>query len=181
MAPSEKVVFYFMLNKKTKIITRAGIIASAYAMISLIVFPISSGAVQFRISEGLTLLALVFPEAIPALAIGCLISNLITGCALLDVVFGTLITLVAGLMTYAIGKVIKNHILKVIIGGLFPVLLNAFLLPLIWIWCYGVIQYVYYVQVALLVSGQALSVYALGAPLYFSVVRLKGKGIEFFN
>ena len=51
------------MNAKTKTVARAGIIAALYVVLSLIVFPVASGAIQFRLSEGLTLLALIFPEA----------------------------------------------------------------------------------------------------------------------
>jgi uncharacterized membrane protein len=157
----------------TKRIARAGLIAGLYALLSLIIFPVASGAVQFRISEGLTMLALVFPEAVPALFIGCMISNIITGCGVLDVVLGSLITLAAAGLTYLVGKQLKKTYLKVFVGGLFPVLLNAFLLPLIWLLCYGTGEYIYILQVLFLLVGQSLSVYAIGAPLYLAVRKIK--------
>ena len=55
----------------TRAFARAGIIGALYAVISLAVAPISSGPIQVRISEGLCLLAVVFPEAILGLSIGC--------------------------------------------------------------------------------------------------------------
>ena len=127
------------------------------------------------------MLALVYLEAIPALTVGCLISNLITGCALFDVILGSLITFTAAALTYLIGKHIKNTALKIAVGGSFPVLLNAFLLPLIWIWCYGTIEFVYFVQVLLLLIGQSISVYFVGMFLYSSTVKLKDKGISFLQ
>ena len=153
------------MQKNVKKLARAGIIAALYTVLTLIVFPVASGAVQIRISEALTLLPLLFIEAIPALAVGCFISNLITGCAAFDMAFGTLITLVAAMLTYFSGKFIKNIVLKVFIGGLFPVVLNALLLPLIWVYCYGAIEYVYYIQALLLVLGQGVSVYLFGTPV----------------
>ena len=158
----------------TKTITRAGVIAALYATTSFVTAPIASGAVQVRLSEALTLLALLFPEAIPALFVGCFISNFVTGCATLDVVLGSLITLVAALLTRFVGIKIKSTSLKIILGGLFPVILNAVFLPLIWLLCYGTGEYVYVLQVAMLLVGQALSVYALGTPLYLSVLKMKG-------
>ena len=158
----------------TKTITRAGVIAALYAATSFVTAPIASGAVQVRLSEALTLLALLFPEAIPALFVGCFISNFVTGCATLDVVLGSLITLVAALLTRFVGIKIKSTSLKIILGGLFPVILNAVFLPLIWLLCYGTGEYVYVLQVAMLLAGQALSVYALGTPLYLAVLKMKG-------
>lgn len=160
----------------TKRIVRAGLIGGLYVALSLVVFPVASGALQFRPSEALTLLPLIFPEAIPALFIGCALINLITGCAVFDIVFGSLITLFAAILTYLFGKFLKSKIYKVLVGGVFPVLMNAFLLPLIWVWCYGAIEYVYYIQAVLLIVSQTVSVYGLGIPLYFATEKLLKKG-----
>lgn len=159
------------MNVSLKRLTRAGIIAALYTVATLIVFPVASGAVQFRLSEGLTLLPLLYFEAVPALFVGCLVSNLITGCALLDIIFGSLITLVAAFITYLVGRFIKKKVLSIIIGGIFPVLLNALLLPLIWVYCYGA-EYVYFLQVCFLLLGQTVSVYAVGVPLILSVRKM---------
>ncbi len=153
----------------TKKITRAGVIAGLYAVTSLITAPIASGAVQVRLSEALCMLALILPEAIPALFVGCALSNLITGCAPLDIALGSVVTLVASVMTFLVGKGIKNNAVKIFIGGLFPVMLNALILPLIWSLCYGAGEYVYILQALLLLIGQALSVYGIGVPLLMGV------------
>ena len=154
---------------KTKKIVRAGIVGGLYVVLSLITLPIASGAIQFRISEALTLLPLFFVEAIPALFVGCMLSNLITGCMALDIILGSLITLVASILTYMVGKFIKQGWLMVCLGGLFPVILNAIFLPVIWLVCYGALEYVYYLQVIFLLISQSLSVYLLGTPMYFSL------------
>ena len=62
---------------KTMFIVRSAVIAALYAALTLALYPISFGAVQFRVSEALTLLPIVMPEAIPGLFVGCLVSNLI--------------------------------------------------------------------------------------------------------
>ena len=168
-------------NFSTYHLARAGIIAGLYVAVSFIIAPFASGAIQVRLSEGLTILAIILPESIPALFVGCLLSNLITGCAIYDVIFGSLITLISAIFSYFSTKRIKNIPLKIFIGGLFPILFNAFLLPLIWQWCYGFGQYVYIVQVAFLLIGQAISVYAIGAPIYLTVKRLKEKNVKFLQ
>ena len=165
----------------TKKLARAGIIASLYVILSLITFPVASGAIQFRLSEALCILPLLFIEAVPALFIGCALSNLITGCAIFDVIFGSVITLVAAALTFLFGKIIKNLPLKIIIGGVFPVALNAFLLPLIWVWCYGALEYMYFLQAAFLIVSQSVSIYALGTPLYLAVDKFKKKCLSFFE
>jgi len=160
-----------MFKFTTKKIAVCGIISALYVATSLITFPVASGAMQIRLSEGLTLLPLLIPESIIAVFIGCLLSNLLTGCALFDIIFGSLITLVAGVFTYLIGKTIKNTALKIFTGGLFPVLLNAFLLPLIWFYCYGKLEYLYLIQVGLLLVSQSVSVYLVGSFCYFATKR----------
>ena len=160
--------------KSTTSIARAGIIAGLYVALTLVVFPIASTEIQFRPSEGLTLLALIFPEAVPALFVGCMLSNFITGCQILDVIFGGLITLVAGGCTYLVGRVIKKTWVKILIGGFFPVLLNALLLPIIWYYCYYQSEMVYYIQVISLTISQSISVYAVGSP----IIILLGKRLK---
>lgn len=170
-----------MFNFSTKKLARAGVIAGLYVLLSLITLSVASGAIQFRPSEALTMLALIFPEAVLALTAGCAISNLITGCALFDILFGSLITFIAGILTYYIGRLFKNTTLKIGVGGIFPVLLNAFLLPLIWYFCYGALEYLYILQVAFLVISQSVSVYLIGSPLYLFVNKLKKQGHGFLQ
>ena len=157
------------MQNTTKIIVRAGLIAGLYVVLSLLTLPIASGAIQFRLSEALTILPLFFIEAIPALFVGCMLSNLITGCMVLDIFLGSVITLVAALFTFFTGKLIKNTVFKIIIGGFFPVVLNAFLLPVLWIIIYGAIEYVYLLQVLFLLISQSTSIYGVGTALYFAV------------
>ena len=154
---------------------RTGIIAALYTVLTLLVLPLASGAIQIRVSEGLCLLPLIFIEAIPGLAVGCLIANLITGCALFDILLGSLVTLVSAVFTFFVGKIIKNVSLKIIIGGLFPVVLNAVFLPLIWSVCYGAGEFVYLVQALFLVLGQGVSVYGVGTPVYLKLKNIKNK------
>ncbi len=90
-------------DKKIAYISKAGLIAALYAAITLIFAPISFGAVQFRISEAMTVLPFFFPEAIPGLFIGCIISNLLSSnIVVLDVIFGSIATLLAAICTYKI-------------------------------------------------------------------------------
>ena len=164
----------------TKIIVRAGLIAGLYVVLSLLTLPVASGAIQFRLSEALTILPLFFIEAVPALFVGCMLSNLITGCAIFDIVFGSLITLVAGFFTYLCSKAIKIIGLKIFVGGLFPVLLNALLLPVVWVYCYGALEYIYIIQSVILLVSQSVVIYLLGTPTYLGVRKMKENGIKFF-
>ena len=159
----------FKNKSLTVVLARAGVIAALYTATSLIIAPFASGAIQVRLSEALTLLPLIFPEAVPALFIGCLLSNLITGCAPLDIVLGSMITLIAAALTCGVGIFVRKTALRIVVGGAFPVLLNAFILPILWVYCYGAIEYIYIVQAAFLLLGQGLSVYAIGTPIYLAI------------
>lgn len=157
------------MQKKSKILARAGVISALYVVLSLVVFPFASGSIQVRLGEALSILPLFFPESCISLFIGCIIVNFITGCAIIDVVFGALVTLISAILTLIIGRIVKNSLLKLLIGGSFPILLNAFLLPLLWYWCYGQLEYVYILQVGFVFLGQTASVYALGGTLFFGL------------
>lgn len=82
-----------------KYLTRAAIIAALYAALTVMLAPISFGMIQFRVAEALTALPLVMAEAVPGLAIGCLVANLLGGGMPMDVVFGALATLLAAIAT----------------------------------------------------------------------------------
>ncbi len=166
--------------KRTNQISRAGVIGALYIVVSLIILPLNSGAIQVRVSEGLCLLPLIYLEAVPALAVGCMVVNLITGCAVLDVVLGSLVTLLAGILTYLSGRLIKKCWVKIFVGGLFPVILNAFLLPLIWIYCYGA-EYIYLIQTLLIFLGQAVSVYLFGVPTVLTIDKYRKRGVKFLE
>ena len=157
------------MTNATKKIVRAGLIAGLYVVLSLLTMPIASGAIQFRLSEALTILPLFFAEAIPALFVGCMLSNLITGCMALDIILGSVITLVASALTFLVGKLIKGSVLRILLGGFFPVVLNAFFLPILWIIIYGAIEYVYLLQVLFLLISQSISIYGVGTTLYLAI------------
>lgn len=165
----------------TKVIVRCAAVGALYFVLSLLTLPVASGAIQFRISEGLTLLPLLFPESAIGLFVGCFLCNLISGLPFAEVVFGSLITLLAGGFTLIFRYLKLNMPLKIVVGGLFPVLFNAFLLPLVWIYCYGALQNAYIIGVLFLVISQTVAVYAVGSLLIIGINKLKRKGIAFFN
>ena len=109
---------------KTMFIVRSAVIAALYAERTLALYPISFGAVQFRVSEALTLLPIVMPEAIPGLFVGCLVSNLIGSATPWDIIFGSLATLIAAILTYATRR---NKIL----AAFWPVLCNTVIVGLV--------------------------------------------------
>lgn len=95
-----------MRNKNVTFITQAGVIAALYVVLTLLAnaLGLANYAIQVRFSEALTILPFFTPAAIPGLFVGCLLSNLITGCAPMDVVFGSLATLAGAIGTYQLRK-----------------------------------------------------------------------------
>ncbi len=162
----------------TKSLCRAGVIAALYAALTYVFMPFAFGPLQIRPAEALCLLPLFFPEAIPALTVGCMLSNLSSPYLFYDVIFGSLTTLLSALCTFLIGKWIKKEGAKLAIGGLFPVLLNAFILPLVFVFLCGggegkSLFIVYLTFAGGILLSEALWVYALGIPLYYSVRKLR--------
>lgn len=96
-----------MQKQKIFFITQAAIIAALYVVITYIVnlFGLANGAVQLRLSEALTILPVFTPAAIPGIAIGCFLSNILTGCAFYDIVFGSLASLIGAVGTYLLRKI----------------------------------------------------------------------------
>lgn len=93
-----------MRNKKVLFIAQAAVIAAVYVVLTYFIsaFNLASGAIQVRISEALCVLPFFTPAAIPGLFLGCLLSNLLTGCIIWDVAFGSLATLLGALGTWLI-------------------------------------------------------------------------------
>lgn len=149
---------------------RGALIAALYALLTLAVQPLSSGLMQVRVSEALCVLPYFTFSAVPGLLIGCIIANLAVGGIFLDVVFGSLATFVAALMTYFLGKYGKNRNL----APLPAVLVNAVVIG-------AVLRYGYEVPAPLYLcmlsvgAGQAISCYALGLPLMLLLGRHASK------
>lgn len=161
------------MNRGTKFIARTGIIAALYFILTFAVAPIAYGPLQFRIGEALTLLPLLFPEAILGLTIGCFAANMLSPFSWADIVFGTLATLVAALMTYGIGQLMKNKsiILRCIIGALPPILINAIALPAMWFFLGS--DTAYWINLAMMLGTQSGTVLLIGMPLTISLSKTK--------
>ena len=163
----------------TKRLCRAGVIAALYVALTYAFMPFAYGPFQVRPAEALCILPLFFPEAVPALYVGCILSNLASPYFFYDVCVGSLVTLCAGLGTYFIGKTIKKTALKLFVGGLFPVLLNAVFIPMIIVFLCGdlggqasvLTAYLFFVFSLFLT--QSVWVYALGTPLYLTLSKLQ--------
>ncbi len=166
---------------------RAGIIAALYVALTYAFGALAyNGFLQIRPAEALCILPLFFPEAVPALYVGCMLSNLASPFLVYDVFLGSLATLFAALATYLVGRFIRNNAAKFALGGLFPVLFNAFVIPVIIVFLCGDLSYgsktaTYWTFVGSLAATEAVWVYALGAPLYFFIRRMRDKNVPAFS
>ena len=122
-----------MRNKKVLFITQAAVIAAIYVVLTALAagFDLASGMIQVRFSEVLTVLPFFTPAAIPGLAIGCFLSNILTGCMLPDIIFGTLATLIGAVGSWYLRK---NRVLVT----LPPVISNALIIPFVLTYAYKV-------------------------------------------
>ena len=93
-----------MNNSRTKYLTEGAAIGALYVVLTLIanMVGLSSGLIQIRFSEALTVLPYFTPAAVPGLFVGCLVANLITGAQPLDVILGAVATLIGAYGTYVI-------------------------------------------------------------------------------
>ena len=156
-----------MRNKKVLRITQAAMIAAIYVVLTVFIsaFNLASGAIQVRISEALTILPVFTPAAIPGLFLGCLISNLVTGCMPLDVVFGSLATLIGACGPYALRK-------HKWLAPLPPIVANTIIVPF-------VLRYVYLAEGTIpffmltVGIGEVISCYLLGSILHRVLDRYK--------
>lgn len=120
------------MNKKVLFIVHAAVIAALYVVLTLLAnsLGLANYAVQVRFSEALTILPLFTPAAIPGLVIGCFLSNILTGCMLLDVIFGSLATLLGALGTYALRRYSKW------LAPLPPIVANTLIVPFVLAYVY---------------------------------------------
>lgn len=180
-----------MENKlfSAKALCRSGVIAALYVALTVSFGSLSFlGGLQVRPSEGLCMLPLIYPEAVLALTVGCFISNLFSPFAVFDVTLGVGATLLAAICTRLIGKAIANSKktlpLKIVLGGLFPVLFNAAIVPLIVFFGSagtGEITVAAYFAMAWEVGlGETVWVYAVGTPLILFCNRQLAKNNPFF-
>ena len=157
------------MNKKALFITQAAMIAALYVVLTVFInaFNLASGAIQVRISEALTVLPYFTPAAIPGLFIGCLISNIVTGCLPWDVVFGSLATLIGALGTYALRK-------YKFLAPVPPILANALIVPIILIKVYAVPD-AYWFLLLTVGAGEVISCGILGMILLLSLNKYRDK------
>ncbi len=158
-----------MRRKSLVYIVRGGIIAALYLTLTLVFAPISFGAVQFRISESLTVLPMFFPEATAALFAGCLVSNMISGFGIADMIFGSLATLIAAYLTSKIKNKYLAPIPSVLINGIVIGGMIAFMSASS---DKAAFVTVFLMNLLTVGAGQAVVCYLLGVPLATAIERI---------
>jgi len=157
-------------------LARAAIIAALYAVLTVVTAPISYGSVQFRIAECLCILAFFYDEAVVGLTIGCVIANLFSPSSALDVVLGSAATFVACLLSNLCYKAIKNKVLSFIAGILFPIVINALVVPIAII-TVSPDEGSYIIVALQIAAGQAGVLLTAGVILYVVLLKLFDKGV----
>lgn len=151
------------IDKKTRFIVEAAILGAIYAVITILLAPISYGQIQVRVAEALTILPYFTPAAIPGLFVGCIIANIFGG-SLMDIIFGSLASLIAGILSRKMPKPWLVPLPPVIINGL----------VIGWV-LYMVEGLPYWMTVGTVTLGQAIACYGLGYPLLLVLQRNEGK------
>ena len=152
-----------MKKMRTGEIAFGGMIAALYVVLTMAAaaLGLASGAIQVRLSEALTILPVFTAAAIPGLTVGCVLANLITGCAAWDVVFGSLATLLGAVGT----RMLKN---KPLLAWIPPVVSNAAIVPVVLMKVYGVPDAWWYL-VLTVGAGEVIACGILGLLLYRAV------------
>ena len=132
----------------TRSLCVSAVIAALYAALTLLLAPLSYGPIQLRVSEAMTLLPIVLPQAIPGLFVGCLIANLYTG-MLTDIIFGSLTTLLAAIGTYLLRK-------KPLLAAACPVVANGVIVGLVLSLSFGYPVWLTMAEVAIGETGAVL-------------------------
>ena len=149
------------MNKKfftTRRIAHGAIIAAVYVVLCIIFQPISYGAIQFRIAEALTIMPLFTPAAIPGLFVGCILANIIGQGVIMDVIFGSLATLIGAVLGYLLRR---NRWLVPIPA----VVANALIIPFVLRYGYGITDIPIALEMVYILAGEVVGCYILGEVL----------------
>jgi len=155
------------MKGSTKFITHTAIIAATYVILTFIAsaLGLSSGVIQIRFSEAMVILPIFTTAAIPGLSIGCFLSNILTGCVLWDVIFGTVATLLGAIGTYYMRK-------TPYLASVPPVLSNTLIVPFVLRYAYGAPGSIPFFMLTVGI-GEIISCAGLGTLLYSALKKTK--------
>lgn len=164
-----------MNKKKTVFVVESAVIAAIYAGLTYFaaLLNVAYGGIQFRFSEALTILPVFSPAAIPGLTIGCFLGNITSPYGLVDVICGTLATLIAAVLSYWTRNVKFKDM--PLLSSIFPVLSNAIIIGLeITLFMPEGFKFEVFLISALQVGlGELVMCYGLGIPLYKVIKKTK--------
>ena len=151
---------------RIRFVCQAGIVAALYTVLTCLVgaFGLANGAIQFRVSEALCILPVFMPAAVPGLTVGCLVSNILTGCLWQDILFGPVATLLGALGTWLLRR------LSPWLAPLPTVAANTLIVPFILAYAYHAEGGLPYLMLTVGI-GEILSAYVLGMGLQFALRR----------
>lgn len=136
------------MNQKVRYLAHAAIIAALYVVLTELAayLGLASSAIQIRFSEALTILPFFTPAAIPGLFAGCFLANLLTGSMPLDILFGSIATLLGALGTYYLSSPMKAGVKlwRKWLTPLPPIAANTLIVPFVLAYVYkleGTIPY----------------------------------------
>ena len=155
-------------SNNTMLVVQAAMIAALYVVLTYIAnaMGLASSAIQVRFSEALTILPYFTPAAIPGLFVGCLLSNILTGCAIPDIIFGSAATLIGALLT----RVIRRYKW---LAPVPPVLANTLIVPFVLLYAYGIRPlWLSFITVGI---GEIISCGVLGMLLLFVLEKYRGR------
>ena len=147
-------------------LAQAAMIAAIYVVLTLVFAPFAYGEVQVRLSEALTILPVFTPAAVPGLFVGCLLSNILGGCIVPDIIFGSLATLTGAVFTY----LLRNQ--SRFLAPLPPILANALIVPFVLRFGYQVPLPIPFMMLTVGI-GEVISCGVLGMILYAALYRYK--------
>ena len=158
-----------MKKNNVLFLTHAAMIAALYVVLTFLsnAFGLASGAIQIRISEALTILPYFTPAAVPGLFVGCLLSNVLTGCAFFDVIFGSLATLLGAIGT----RILRKHKW---FSPIPPIISNMVIVPLVLTYVYELPGGIPYLMLTVGI-GEILSCGVLGLLLLSVLSKYKTK------
>lgn len=155
----------------TRRLTRGALIAALYVGLTYVstIFGLSSGAIQFRISEALCILPIFMPEAIIGLYLGCIIANILSGCVIWDIVFCSLATLLGACVAYTL----RGLPLKLKWVATLPnMIANMLIVPFVLMYAYGVTDGYFALAISVGIGEFVCGVIG-GTALYYSAKDLK--------
>ena len=155
-------------SKNTIYLTQAAVIAALYVVLTLLAntLGLANYSIQVRFSEALTILPIFTPAAIPGLYIGCLLSNILTGCIFWDIIFGPIATLLGAIGTYLLRKKSKW------VATLPPIISNTLIVPFVLSFAYKFEGSLPYFMLTVGI-GEILSCGVLGLILYSALYKYR--------